>query len=122
MREKYSFTYRWVTVMDDLSGNEGGWKPLSTDFDRLKSSAIPGLLKLSSKYHFPLLQSNSDAISAGEEMLRFDIEGRTFCRHAAERYQRCLPTLRDRYQNLSDEAKNCLEDVLDETGCLAFSA
>ena len=66
LRENYNLTYRWATVMEDLSGTEGRWDALSTDPEKLRASPIPDLLKLCAKYHLPLLRANTAAMDAGE--------------------------------------------------------
>jgi len=118
LRENYNLSYRWVTVMEDLSGTEGRWEALSTDPEKLRASPIPDLLKLCAKYHLPLLRANTAAMDAGEEMLSFDIDGATFTRNVLERHLHCLPELQKRYHGLSDEARARLAALLDETGCL----
>lgn len=120
LRKNYSFTYRWVTVMEDLSGREGNWEPLSSDPARLQSSPITDLLKLSSKYHLPLLHANTEATEAGSDTLSLQIDGKHYVRNTAKRCLPCLSTLQQRYANLSGEAKNQLDGVLRDTGCLAF--
>lgn len=118
LRENYNFSYRWATVMEDLSGTEGQWEALSTDAEKVRLSPIPDLLKMCAKYHLPLLRANTAAMDAGETMLSFEIDGATFTRGVMKRYLHCLPQLRKRYHGLSDEARARLAPLLDETGCL----
>lgn len=122
LRQNFNFTYRWTTLMEDLSGREGAWQSLSADPERLKSSPVIDLLRLSAKYHLPLLRANRRAMDAGEKMLSFPIDDSTFTRRPAERHQGCLPALQDRYQSLSDDAKANLNSVLTDTGCLDYLA
>lgn len=122
MRENYTFTTRWISLMDDLSGNEGDWEPLSTDTEKLMSSSVCEILKLSAKYHLPLLQANAKAMSKGDRTFSFDIDGRAFERVAHERHLPCLPALRKRYVELSSESKSALQTILEETGCLNYLA
>lgn len=120
MRERYSFTTRWVSIIDDLSGVEGEWESLSTDADKLMSSPVAEILKLSGKYHLPMLVANAAALEKGEETLSFDIDGTTFTRTAHDRHSFCLPALRKRYAELSGESKAALKSVLAESGCLEY--
>jgi hypothetical protein len=120
MREKYNFTTRWVSIIDDLSGVEGEWVPLSTDEEKLMSSPIAEILKLSGKYHLPLLIANAQALEKGEETLSYDIDGTSFTRIAHARHSFCLPALRKRYAELSCESKTALKSVLEESGCLDY--
>lgn len=120
LRETANSTYRWVTVMEDLSGNEGAWEPVSTDRERLESSGVLDLLRLSAKYHLPMLKANTEAIDAGETMFSFNIDGQPFTRHAVDRYLHCIPELKKRYEALPDDARATLDPILRETGCLAY--
>lgn len=61
LRENYNLTYRWATVLEDLSGREGRWEGGSADPDKLRASPIPDLLKLCAKHHLPLLRANTAA-------------------------------------------------------------
>lgn len=120
MRENYTFTTRWVSIIDELSGCEGEWEALSTDADRLLSSPVAEILKLSGKYHLPLLQANEEARKKGGKNLSFDIDGRTFERRAHDRHMPCLPVLKQRYQALAPESKRALGTLLEVTGCLKY--
>lgn len=120
MREKYNFTTRWVSIIDDLSGVEGEWEPLSTDEEKLVSSPVAKMLKLSAKYHLPLLQANEKALANDETTFSFDIDGTDFKRISHDRHSICLPELRKRYAALSSESKAALETVLKETGCMEY--
>jgi glutathione S-transferase len=120
MRDKYNFTMRWVSIIDDLSGVEGEWEPLSTDQEKLMSSPVAEILKLSGKYHLPLLQANEKALVNGEETFSFDIDGTDFKRVSHDRHSNCLPELQKRYAKLSSESKVALKPVLEESGCLGI--
>ena len=122
LRQNFSFTYRWTTLMEDLSGREGAWQSLSADPERLNTSPVMDLLRLSAKYHLPLLRANNRAMDAGEKLLSFPIGERTFIRRPAERHLHCLPALQERYQSLSDDAKAKLNSVLTDSGCLDYLA
>lgn len=120
LREKYNFTYRWVTIVEDLSGVEGVWKPISSDQEKMRTSPIADILKLSAKYHLPLLRSNTEAIEAGRSSLSFEVDGETFVRRTTERYLHCLPAIQERYRALSREARGAIDEVLRKTGCLEY--
>jgi glutathione S-transferase len=122
LRDNFSHTYRWVTVMEDQSGREGAWNPLSADPERLKASPVADLLRQSAKYHLPLLRANREAFGAGKKMLAFQVDGETFSRRRAKRHLHCLPAIQERYQCLSDEAKANLDGVLTDTGCMDYLA
>lgn len=122
LRKNFNFTYRWTTLMEDLSGREGAWQSLSSDPERLNTSPVIDLLRLSAKYHLPFLRANRQAMDAGEKLLSFPLGDSTFTRRPAERHLHCLPALQERYQSLSDNAKANLNSVLTDTGCLDYLA
>jgi glutathione S-transferase len=122
LREKFNATYRWVTLMEDLSGIEGEWTTLSTDPDKLKESRIPDMLKLSGTYHLPMLQANDAALSQGEKRFTVQLGGKPYYRKAHNRHDGCLSALRQRYRDLSSETKNLLDGLLKNTGCYDYLA
>ena len=122
LREKYNTTYRWVTLMEDLSGIDGKWTTLSADPDKLNASRIPDILKLSGTYHLPMLHANDTALSQGEKRFTVELDGKPYYRKAHNRHDGCLPALQQRYKDLSDETKDLLDDLLKETGCYDYLA
>ena len=122
MYEKYRFTTRWVSMIDDLSGVEGEWEPLSTDTEKLLASPVAEILELSGKYHLPLLLANETALANGEGVFSFDIDGVKFTRNSHLRHATCLPALRNRYAQLSGESKDALKTVLEKSNCLMYLA
>ena len=122
LRKKFNRTYRWVTLMEDLSGIEGEWEPVSTDADRFQAARILDILKLSGTYHLPLLDANAKALEQGEKTFTFDVEGQPYSRNAHDRHAGCLEALRQRYAELSDESKTLLDSTLKESGCFSYLA
>jgi glutathione S-transferase len=120
MREKFNLTYRWVTLMEDLSGIEGEWEPVSTDEDRFRNARILDLLELSGTYHLPLLVANAKALENGEKRFSFDVEGQPYTRKAHNRHAGCLEALRKRYSNLSGDSSSALHSALETSGCLSY--
>jgi len=122
LRKKFNRTYRWVTLMEDLSGIEGEWEPISTDADRFQAARILDILKLSGAYHLPLLDTNAKALEQGEKAFTFDVEGQSYTRNAHDRHAGCLEALRQRYAELSDDSKALLDGSLKESGCFNYLA
>ena len=120
MRENYTFTTRWVSIIDDLSGIDGEWEALSTNREKLMASPVAEILGMSGKYHLRLLHANAEALDKGEQHFSFDIDGRKFERETHERHKTCLPALQKRYADLSSESKAALQTVLEESACLNF--
>ena len=122
MRENYTFTTRWVSIIDDLSGIDGEWEALSTNPEKLMATPVAEILKMSGKYHLPLFLAYSEAMDNGEQYFSFDIDGQKFERETHERHISCLPALQKRYADLSSESKAALKDVLEESACLNYLA
>jgi hypothetical protein len=122
LRDKFNTTYRWVTLMEDLSGIGGEWTTLSTDTDKLEASKIPDLLKLSGTYHLPMLAANDATLLKGEKYFTVELDGKPYKRKAHNRHDGCLPALRQRYKNLSSETKGLLDGHLKDTCCYDYLA
>lgn len=122
MREKYMYTSRWIGVLEDLSGHSGEWQALSTDHEALASSPVADILRLSGKYHLPMLKAVVDAANSGAEAFSVDIGGHAYERKLHPRFVPCLPVLQQRFAVLSDPARESLEPLLKETGCLEYLA
>ena len=119
MRENYTFTTRWVSIIDDVSGVDGEWEALSTNPEKLMASPVADILKISGKDHLPLLHANNKALANGEQHFSFDINGTAFKREAHERHSPAF-LLCKRYADLSSESKAALQPVLEESACLNF--
>jgi len=108
--------------MEDLSGIEGEWSALSGDPETLFASAIPDFLRLSAKYHLPMLAANSAAKESAEPTFSNEVDGQIFTKPMIDRYLHCIPELKKRYDALSKASKSTLEDVLEETGVRPYLA
>jgi len=122
LREKFNTTYRWITVMEDLSGIEGEWTPISPDKEKLETSRIPDILELSGTYHLPLLAANESALQNCENFFTVELNGKPYKRKAHNRHDGCLGALRQNYQNLSHENKDLLDGLLKKSGCYPYLA
>ena len=120
LRDKFNTTYRWVTVMEDISGIEGEWTPIAPDNDNLKKSRILDMLKICGTNHLPLLAANEKALSDGEKYFTVDMGGKPYTRRAHNRHDGCLGALQQHYQNLSGETKDLLDGLLKDTACYPY--
>lgn len=120
MRKHYPFTSRWVGMMDDLSGFEGSWETVSGNTEALTASPIFELLKLSGRYHLPMLTANQAAMEKRQKTYTIEVSGIQYERKTLPRFLPCLPALQDHYNALSESAKKTLYTPLTETGCLPF--
>ncbi len=120
MRQHYPLTSRWISVVDELSGFEGEWQKLSESPEAIKQSTVYECLKLSAKYHLPMLQANQAAFDSEQKHYFIEVDGVRHKRRALPRFLPCLPALQAHYQALSDSAKQSLLSVLSESGCLPY--
>ncbi|MDP6707084.1 MAG: glutathione S-transferase C-terminal domain-containing protein [Alphaproteobacteria bacterium] len=116
MVERSHATYRWVQVLDDASGIGGEW----CDAHAPLPKATTALLALAGAVYLPFLEANAAALEEGEEMFEFQPLGQTY-RQGTFRYQaKCLNWLRQEFAALEGDARRRTEDILAETGCLAY--
>ncbi|MEM6913698.1 MAG: glutathione S-transferase N-terminal domain-containing protein [Pseudomonadota bacterium] len=120
LRRDFPFLVRWTALMNDQSGLEGSWAPLSTRRESPTYTAVEKLMGLIGKTHLPFLEANERAYAAGDETFSFDIDGARYTRAATERNTGCLGPLKDRYAALATDEKLVLEPLLGPTGCLDF--
>ena len=120
MRSVAGLTTRWCFSMEDLSAIEGAWKPIASDGEALAASAIPGILRLSSRYHLPFLAANDEVRARGEKEISIEINGAPFARRALRAREHCLSDLQRRFKGLSVEALYVLTPLLAETGSLPY--
>ena len=115
LREKYLFALRWIQNADDLGGVEGEWR----DAEAPLSPLIEGLLKMAGEVYLPFLEANAKAFEKNEAAFSFIGRGHTY-EQATFKYQvKCLADLRQRFSDLSDEAKEKLEPILKKAKCWA---
>lgn len=120
MRQQYPLTSRWISMVDELSGFEGEWQTLSESPAAIQQSSVYELLKLSAKYHLPMLQANQSAFDKKQKKYVIEVDGAEHQRRALPRFLPCLPALQEHYQALPDSAKQSLQSVLRESGCLPY--
>jgi hypothetical protein len=120
MREQYPFTSRWVGIIEDMSDFEGDWDSVSDQPECSQNSIVYELLKLSGRYHLPMLLENQRASQNQEKFYSLNVAGESHTRRVLPRALPCLPELQRHYGALSDSAKAALNPVLEETGCLPY--
>lgn len=114
MRADYPFTFRWLANLDDASGVDGAWRPA----DSPAPGVITGLLKLCGEIYFPFLQANAQALEKGEETFSVELLGRTYSQGTFKYQARCLRELRGAFGALNEDARDRLEPILRQAGCL----
>jgi hypothetical protein len=116
MRRRAPDVLLWLLRLDDASGVEGEWmdpaKPLPP--------AIPELLRLAADVYLPFLAANFEATQHGDKEVSLQLLSQTFTQ-APFRYQaKCYDGLRKKFAALPRNARQRIEPLLRETGCLMW--
>ncbi len=115
MRELAPRTEHWVLRLDDASGVDGEWSSGCTD-------AIPGLLDLAGRFYLPFLAANRHALDSGADSVNLEIDGLSYAQ-PVNRYQgKCYGALQSAYAALDDSARERIDPLLRDSGCIAFLA
>jgi len=115
-RQRAPYTFRWILHIHDLSGFEGEWR----SEDEPLPEVIEKLLRIAGEFYFPFLFANAGALAAGEKEFSFEAGGMPHTQGVYKYQVKCLATLHQAYEDLSDLAKNELSEILQKTGCLSF--
>lgn len=115
MHEIAPRTAHWVLRLDDASGVGGAWS-------RDSMQALPGLLDLAGRYYLPFLAANRHALDTGTDRVTLEIDGQPYAQ-AANRYQaKCYGALLSAYAALDERARERIDPLLHDSGCIAFLA
>ena len=115
-RERAPYTFRWVLHMHDLSGFEGDWR---SDAEPLPE-VVEKLLQIAGEFYFPFLIANSAGFENGEKDFSFRAGGMPYSQGVFKYQVKCLAALRQAYEDLTDEARNELSNILRKTACLSY--
>jgi glutathione S-transferase len=116
MRRRAPDVLLWLLRLDDASGVEGEWM----DAAKPLPPAIPELLRLAADVYLPFLAANFEAMQHGDKEVSLQLLNQTFTQ-APFRYQaKCYDGLRKKFAALPRNARERIEPVLRETGCLSW--
>jgi hypothetical protein len=115
MREKAPGVCAWISRLDDASGEEGGeWldphSPLPV--------AVMEFLRMAGQVYLPFLVANAGAFEQGEKDFSLTLLGKPYEQGTFKYQVKCLNWLREEYAGLEGDAKERVDAVLKETGCL----
>jgi glutathione S-transferase len=114
LRATAPFTTRWLMQIDDASGVEGAWRDAGP-----LPHAVGELLRLAGDIYFPFLSANAEALARGASTFTFTAQGMTYEQGVFKYQARCLENLRSAWRDLPGAARERIEPLLAETGCLA---
>jgi len=110
-------TESWLRQMDDASGIEGDWA--ATD---ALPAATQGLLDFAGYVYLPFLAANAQAISKGLDSFNLTLLDHPYSQGVFPYQVKCLQDLKRRYNELSEENKNTVDNHLGGTGALEILA
>ena len=116
MRADFPYTFRWLLHVDDASGIEGEWDAA----DAPLKPVVESLLAEMGRVYTPFLLANAAAAEAGEKTFRIEIDGLPYEQGTFKYQLKCLADLRSRYAALAGAARETVDPVLDQAGCLEF--
>ena len=117
MRDKSRRFCAWIAQLDDASGlEEGSW--INPD-DPLPQGVIH-LLKMAGSVYLPFLTANAEALNTGKDSFSLGLMGKAYEQSSFKYQLKCLNWLKEEYSQLQDEAKQNVDDILNETNCLQY--
>ena len=100
------------------------WPRAEGEFERWESLAptlAPVLDRLVGRLFLPWTLANAEAVAAGREEFRVQLDGETWTQKPQKYHAKSLQVLRDKYAAVTEKA--ALDTVLDQVGCgTAFAA
>ena len=118
MRKDYSYSFRWLLHIDDMSGIDGQWDTQITGADAPYALIITAWLKQVGEIYMPFLLANAAAIEVGEETFHITAMGLPYTQGVFKYQLKCLADLRARYAALDAGARAKVDPLLAEAGCL----
>lgn len=114
MLERAPFLHRWLTQVDDLSGEAiGEWDPA----DAAPDDTVVRLLRLIGEIYLPFLAANGAAHEKGEAHFAVTLRGQSYEQGTFKYQAKCLHWLRQALAELDAAARERLRPLLTETGC-----
>ncbi len=115
MREKAPAVCAWISRLDDASGEEEGeW----VNPDAPLPSGVIDFLQMAGDIYFPFLLTNAGAFEKGQDTFSLSLLGEPYEQGTFKYQVKCLNWLREEYAGLEGQAKDRIDPVLKETGCL----
>ncbi|MEL6874613.1 MAG: glutathione S-transferase, partial [Pseudomonadota bacterium] len=88
--------------------------------DQPLAPVISAILHQIGKVYTPFLLANAAALAAGEDRFAMEVDGLPYSQGTFKYQAKCLSELRKRYAGLDSAARQFVDPVLEEHGCLAF--
>jgi len=112
--------FAWTEAMEDHSGlevDDSDWIDLDAPPETLND-----LLCEVGRLFVPFMLENAQAAARGDKMLECELDGSPWVQETFVYQAKCLKWLKQRYDNLGENDKERLDNVLSGTGCEALFA
>ena len=113
MRANVPMVEHWVRQVDDLSGVDGDW---ISGVGELPEPTRE-LLRLVGEVYLPFLAANTEAANEGKDRFEIELLGKPYGQAPFPYQVKCLEWLREEFAGLSDEAREGIRPLLEQTGC-----
>ncbi|HJQ60545.1 MAG TPA: glutathione S-transferase family protein [Vineibacter sp.] len=114
MRRRAPDVYFWVMRLDDASGVDGAWFDPATALP----DGIHALLRHCGDTYLPFLAANARAVELAAAMVDLEILGRPYSQVPFRYQAKCYDALRKKFAALPPTARERIEPLLRDTGCL----
>lgn len=106
----------WTIGLDDAAGVDGQWQPEKS----WASETRAALLAQIAQEYLPFLQTNAAALKRGDKQVRLSINGQDYFQEPFAYQGKCYEEILRRWATLDAAARQRIEPLLQQTGCLIF--
>lgn len=111
LRERAVRLFQWTQYIDDLSGHDGAWSGSPAS-----NQTVRDLVKLAGRSLLPMMCSVSQALSRGEQMTSYEVDGVRLTGIARPEAAKCWLWLKQMFADLPEADREGLRGLLEEAG------